>query len=58
MKSCLVTLSLFLALAVPQLKADPFYVDPVKGDDTAAGSKDAPFKTIARAMKALSFRGF
>ena len=51
MKISLALLSLVVALAVPRLSADPFYVHPTKGSDTAAGSKDAPFKTIARAMK-------
>ena len=40
------------AFVLPQLKETSFYVSPT-GNDNAAGTKDAPFRTIARAQAAV-----
>ncbi len=53
MKTALALISLSLVLAVSALKADPFYVNPVKGNDAATGTKDTPFKTLARAVREI-----
>src|SRR5689334_12924106 len=37
----------------PLAKTPAYFVDPVKGNDDAAGTKEAPWKTSARGLKAL-----
>jgi hypothetical protein len=44
-------LSAVLSFAAECAFAQAFYVDGEKGNDSAAGGKDAPFQTIARAIK-------
>ena len=41
-----------VSLPVHATDANTFYVDPIKGNDSAAGSKANPFKTVFRALKA------
>jgi len=37
--------------SLSHLPANPFYVDAAKGSDTNAGTQDAPFQTIQRALE-------
>lgn len=42
---------LTLPWMISSLPANPFYVDAAKGSDTNAGTQDAPFQTIQRALE-------
>ena len=55
MKTLLIPL--LLCATALRLSAAPWYVDPARGDDAAAGSQQAPFRTIRRALEMTDGKG-
>lgn len=53
----LFTAGLAFACILKSICAQSIYVDSEKGDDSAAGSKEAPYKTIAKAVKQIDGLG-
>jgi len=54
MLSCMMLFSALPVVASGNAVFAEFYIDPVSGDDSFSGSKDAPFKTVKRATEAVS----